>query len=97
MSEASAVLAAELDPPDDQQASASMRRHLATVLLARCASALLGRNAPFTVLATDDHGRFQRQHAGRQLGSGVGMGKAAAEGAPVADRGMRDMGDRFRQ
>jgi len=44
MSEASAVLAAELDPPDDQQASASMRRHLATVLLARCASALLGRN-----------------------------------------------------
>jgi carbon-monoxide dehydrogenase medium subunit len=34
----------ELDPQDDQQASASMRRHLAKVLLARCASALLGRS-----------------------------------------------------
>ena len=29
--------------PEDQQASASMRRHLAKVLLARCVSALLGR------------------------------------------------------
>jgi carbon-monoxide dehydrogenase medium subunit len=43
LSEASAVLGAELDPQDDQQASASMRRHLARVLLARCASTLLGR------------------------------------------------------
>ena len=25
------------------------------------------------------------------------MRKAAADGAPVADRGMRDMGNRFRQ
>jgi len=33
----------ELDPPEDQQASSSMRRHLAKVLLARCVSALLGR------------------------------------------------------
>jgi carbon-monoxide dehydrogenase medium subunit len=41
LSEASAALGAELDPPDDQQASASMRRHLAKVLLARCVSALL--------------------------------------------------------
>jgi carbon-monoxide dehydrogenase medium subunit len=43
LSEASAVLAVELDPPNDQQATASMRRHLAKVLLARGVSALLGR------------------------------------------------------
>ena len=40
---ASAAIGEELDPQDDQQASASMRRHLAKVLLTRCASALLGR------------------------------------------------------
>lgn len=43
LSEASAVLGGELDPQEDQQASASMRRHLAKVLMARCVSALLGR------------------------------------------------------
>jgi aerobic carbon-monoxide dehydrogenase medium subunit len=43
LSEASKALAEELDPQDDQQASASMRRHLAKVLMARCVSALLGR------------------------------------------------------
>jgi carbon-monoxide dehydrogenase medium subunit len=43
LSEASTVLREELDPQDDQQASASMRRHLAKVLLARCLSTLLGR------------------------------------------------------
>jgi aerobic carbon-monoxide dehydrogenase medium subunit len=43
LSEVSTALGAELDPHDDQQASASMRRHLAKVLLARCVSALLGR------------------------------------------------------
>ena len=43
LSEASTALGAELDPHDDQQASASMRRHLAKVLLARCVSALLRR------------------------------------------------------
>jgi aerobic carbon-monoxide dehydrogenase medium subunit len=43
LSQASTVLGAELDPHDDQQASASMRRHLAKVLLARCVSALLRR------------------------------------------------------
>jgi carbon-monoxide dehydrogenase medium subunit len=43
LSDASTALAQELAPHDDQQASASMRRHLAKVLLARCASALLGR------------------------------------------------------
>ena len=32
-----------LDPPEDQQASRSMRLHLAKVLLARCVSALLSR------------------------------------------------------
>ncbi len=40
---ASSALSEELDPHDDQQASAAMRRHLAKVLLARGASALLGR------------------------------------------------------
>jgi carbon-monoxide dehydrogenase medium subunit len=37
------ALSDELDPQDDQQASASMRRHLAKVLLVRCVAALLGR------------------------------------------------------
>jgi carbon-monoxide dehydrogenase medium subunit len=46
LSDASAALAEELEPHEDQQASASMRRHLAKVLLARCASALLGRGDP---------------------------------------------------
>jgi carbon-monoxide dehydrogenase medium subunit len=41
--EASTVLGEELDPKGDQQASASMRRHLAKVLLTRCASTFLGR------------------------------------------------------
>jgi carbon-monoxide dehydrogenase medium subunit len=44
LSAASAALAEELDPQDDQQASADMRRHLAKVLLTRCVSALLGRS-----------------------------------------------------
>jgi carbon-monoxide dehydrogenase medium subunit len=44
VSEASAALGEQLDPQEDQQASASMRRHLAKVLLARCVSALLGRS-----------------------------------------------------
>jgi carbon-monoxide dehydrogenase medium subunit len=43
LSEVSDDLSAELDPPEDQQASGSMRRHLAKVLLVRCVSALLGR------------------------------------------------------
>jgi carbon-monoxide dehydrogenase medium subunit len=43
LSKASTALAEELDAQEDQQASASMRRHLAKVLLARCVSALLGR------------------------------------------------------
>jgi len=42
LSEASAALGEELAPYDDQQATASMRRHLAKVLLARCLSTLLG-------------------------------------------------------
>jgi aerobic carbon-monoxide dehydrogenase medium subunit len=41
LTEVSARLGDELDPHDDQQASAAMRRHLAKVLLARCVSALL--------------------------------------------------------
>jgi carbon-monoxide dehydrogenase medium subunit len=44
LADASAALADELDPHEDQQASAAMRRHLAKVLLARCTSALLGRS-----------------------------------------------------
>jgi carbon-monoxide dehydrogenase medium subunit len=43
LSDACAALDEELDPHDDQQASAAMRRHLAKVLLARCVAALLGR------------------------------------------------------
>jgi aerobic carbon-monoxide dehydrogenase medium subunit len=43
LSEACTALGEELDPHDDQQASASMRRHLAKVLLVRCVAALLGR------------------------------------------------------
>jgi carbon-monoxide dehydrogenase medium subunit len=37
------VLDDELDPLEDHQATSSMRRHLAKVLLARCVSSLLGR------------------------------------------------------
>jgi aerobic carbon-monoxide dehydrogenase medium subunit len=44
MAGASAALDQELDPHDDQQASSSMRRHLARLLLARCVSTLLGRS-----------------------------------------------------
>lgn len=43
LSDACTALGGELDPQDDQQASASMRRHLAKVLLVRCAATLLGR------------------------------------------------------
>ena len=43
LSDASTALEDELDPPEDQQATASMRRHLAKVLLTRCVAALLGR------------------------------------------------------
>lgn len=43
LSEAWEALDEELDPQDDQQASASMRRHLAKVLMTRCMSALLAR------------------------------------------------------
>jgi aerobic carbon-monoxide dehydrogenase medium subunit len=43
LADASRALDDELDPPEDQQATASMRRHLAKVLLARCIAALLGR------------------------------------------------------
>jgi carbon-monoxide dehydrogenase medium subunit len=43
LSDASAELARELDPQQDQQASAAMRRHLAQVLMTRCVAALLGR------------------------------------------------------
>ena len=44
LAHACTALSEELDPPDDQQASASMRRHLAKVLLVRCVAALLGRS-----------------------------------------------------
>lgn len=43
LSEAATALADELDPQEDQQATAAMRRHLATVLLRRCVAALLAR------------------------------------------------------
>jgi len=43
LSDACTALGEDLAPHDDQQASASMRRHLAKVLLVRCVAALLGR------------------------------------------------------
>jgi carbon-monoxide dehydrogenase medium subunit len=43
LADACSALSRELDPHDDQQATASMRRHLAKVLLARCVAKLLGR------------------------------------------------------
>jgi aerobic carbon-monoxide dehydrogenase medium subunit len=43
LSEASSLLGEELDPLEDQQATAAMRRHLAKVLLARGVSSLLSR------------------------------------------------------
>ena len=56
-----------------------------------------GGNPPFAGLAAHDDGRVQRHHAGRQFGRRVGVGEAAAERAPVADRRMRDMGDGLAQ
>src|SRR5215468_11744846 len=43
LAEASAALSDELDPHADQQATAVMRRHLASVLLMRCVATLLNR------------------------------------------------------
>jgi aerobic carbon-monoxide dehydrogenase medium subunit len=43
LSQALQALGEELDPLEDQEASGSMRRHLAKVLLARCVSKLLKR------------------------------------------------------
>jgi carbon-monoxide dehydrogenase medium subunit len=43
LTDTSTVLSEELDPPEDQQASPAMRRHLARVLLLRCVPALLSR------------------------------------------------------
>jgi carbon-monoxide dehydrogenase medium subunit len=43
LADACAALSEELDPHGDQQASVSMRRHLAKVLLVRCVAALLRR------------------------------------------------------
>ena len=43
LTQALKALGEELDPPEDQQATGPMRRHLAKVLLARCLSKLLSR------------------------------------------------------
>jgi carbon-monoxide dehydrogenase medium subunit len=43
LADAQAALDAELDPQEDQQASAEMRRYLARQLMARCVATLLGR------------------------------------------------------
>jgi len=43
LAEALAALSDELDPHEDQQATAAMRRHLAKVLLTRCVATLLNR------------------------------------------------------
>ena len=42
ITDAAVAFGEELDPPEDQQASSSMRRHLAKVLFRRCAEALIG-------------------------------------------------------
>jgi carbon-monoxide dehydrogenase medium subunit len=55
LSGASAALDEELDPQEDQQASASMRRHLAKVLMTRCVSTLLGRPNPNAGGLIDGH------------------------------------------
>ena len=56
-------------------------------------SAAIRRSPP---RPADHDGRAQRQHAGRQFGSRIGMREAAADGAAVADRGMGDMRHRLR-
>ena len=43
LSDALRAMQDQLDPPEDQQASSAMRRHLAKVLLTRCVAQLLGR------------------------------------------------------
>ena len=43
LSEVSSAVGDELDPQDDQQASARMRRHLAQVLFTRCVATMLDR------------------------------------------------------
>jgi carbon-monoxide dehydrogenase medium subunit len=43
LADAKAALDAELDPQEDQQASAGMRRYLARQLMERCVTTLLGR------------------------------------------------------
>jgi carbon-monoxide dehydrogenase medium subunit len=43
LADAQAALDAELDPQEDQQATAGMRRYLARGLMARCVATLLGR------------------------------------------------------
>ncbi|WP_024508170.1 xanthine dehydrogenase family protein subunit M [Bradyrhizobium sp. ARR65] len=43
IADASVAFGNELNPPEDQQASSSMRRHLASVLFRRCVEALLAR------------------------------------------------------
>jgi carbon-monoxide dehydrogenase medium subunit len=42
ISDAAEAFGRELDPSEDQQASADLRRHLAKVLFRRCAETLLG-------------------------------------------------------
>ena len=55
------------------------------------------RNPPLAVRPASNHGGAKREHAGRQLGSRVRVGKAAPDGASVTDRWMGDMGNRIRQ
>lgn len=43
LADAQAALAAELDPQEDQQANAAMRRYLASLLMVQCVAALLNR------------------------------------------------------
>jgi len=58
----------------------------------------IGRvNSPLAALASDHHRRPKGKHAGRQLGSGVGMREASANRPAVADGRMCNMPDGLRQ
>ena len=58
----------------------------------------LGRRArPRVAVAGNLDRRVEGGHHGGKLGRGIGVGEAAADRAPVADRGVSDPGQRFRE
>jgi hypothetical protein len=54
-------------------------------------------DAPLALGRDQQQRRVERDDAGRQLGRGVRIGRAAADRAAVADRGMRDQRHRLGQ